>query len=134
MVALETAEISAATSAAGKKAKDMGDSHKQLKSPPKKHSMKQRMKSEVMKSEVISKVKSRTIDYAMSNPIEVVKCYRLSENPKRRLALQAMGIKGKMKEDETKKGKTKKGETKKWKMKKGKSKWSCCWEWSWNCC
>mmetsp|Transcript_5637 Transcript_5637/g.12280 ORF Transcript_5637/g.12280 Transcript_5637/m.12280 type:complete len:153 (+) Transcript_5637:428-886(+) len=63
---------------------------------------------QLMKKRLKSKVKAKTIDYAKSNPREVVQCYRHSENPKRRLALQAMGIKGKMTKDETKKAKASK--------------------------
>lgn len=95
---LDMVVVEAVALAASKKVNEMLLSSRKSP-PPKKRSIKQRLKS---------KVKDKTIDYAKSNPKEVVKCYRHSENPKRRLALQAMGIKGKMKKDEKKKGKANK--------------------------
>lgn len=100
MVFVEAVVISAATLVASKKVNDIVSSRRGESESPKKQSMKQSMKKRLK-----SKVKAKTIDYAKSNPKEVVKCYRHSENPKRRLALQAMGIKGNMTKDETKKGK-----------------------------
>mmetsp|Transcript_58672 Transcript_58672/g.67605 ORF Transcript_58672/g.67605 Transcript_58672/m.67605 type:complete len:89 (+) Transcript_58672:96-362(+) len=38
-------------------------------------------------------VRSKTVEYAKSNPTEVVKSYAQSEHPKRELALKAMGVK-----------------------------------------
>lgn len=91
------------------------------KSPPEEQSIKQRLKSKVpylgdkeskpppkqrqsMKKRITKDVKNKTIDYAKANPTEVVECYMQSNNPKRELALRAMGLKGK-----TKKGKPKEG-------------------------
>ena len=55
---------------------------------PKKQSLKRRTKRKVK-----GMVKSKSIEYAKSHPVEVVKSYARAENPKRELALKAMGVK-----------------------------------------
>jgi hypothetical protein len=82
MVVVDGASISSAQSAASKKVNDMVKSSRESPPPPKK-SVKQFLKGKVV---------AKTIVYAKSNPHEVVICYAQSENPKRRLAMQAMGV------------------------------------------